>query len=102
MEVRIPFRPMFEEPMRTGVKTCTSRSKIMGQPGDRFRAFGKWFEIVSVEDVALCEVAALWKEEGCESREDFIEVWNSIHPVKKYSDYQRVYLHRFKHAEAEP
>ena len=97
--IKIPFKPYFEQPMLEGVKQYTSRSKRMGNPGDRFLAFGKEFALLSVEDVDLYTVSLLWKEEGCRSREHFIEVWNEIHPRVGYSDMQRVYLHHFKLAE---
>jgi hypothetical protein len=95
-EVKIPFKPYFKEPLLNGTKVYTSRSKPMGQPGDTFTAFGSTFELLSVKDAALFEVASLWKEEGCNSREHFIEVWNEIHPVKRYDDWQRTYLHHFR------
>ena len=97
--IRIPFRPHFREPLINGIKTCTARSRIMGEPHDRFIAFGHQFELLLVEDVDLYNVSLLWQEEGCTSREHFIEVWNDIHPRKKYSDSQRVYLHRFRKVE---
>jgi hypothetical protein len=37
-----------------------------------------------------------WKEEGCESREDFIQLWQKIHPRKGYDPYQQVYVHIFR------
>lgn len=95
-QISIPFKPDFKEPMLAGVKVCTARSKKMGEPGDHFEAFGVTFELLAVTDMDLYEVSLLWKEEGCRSREHFIEVWNGIHPRVGYSDYQRVYLHRFK------
>lgn len=94
--VTIPFRPEFREPMLAGIKRCTSRSKIMGKPGDYFLAFGKTFRLLSVTDVDLYSVSLLWEEEGCTSRQHFIEIWNAIHPRKQYSDSQRTYLHRFE------
>lgn len=94
--VQIKFKPYFREPMLAGVKTCTSRTKRMGEAGDRFAAFGATFQLLAIDDVSLYEVSLLWKEEGCTSREHFLQVWNEIHPRAGYSDYQRVYLHAFK------
>lgn len=96
MTVTIPFKPFFKEPMLSGVKVCTARTKRMGEPGDTFEAFGATFEILSVEEVRLYEVASLWKEEGCQSEEHFEEVWREIHPRFGYNNYQIVKLHRFK------
>jgi len=98
--VKIPFKPYFKEPMLSGVKTYTSRTKRMGSPGDTFEAFGAQFEILSVEEVRLYEVASLWKEEGCASEEHFKEIWREIHPRTGYGDYQIVKLHRFKKVSA--
>lgn len=100
-EVNIPFLPRFREWLLNGTKVYTSRSKIMGEVGDTFTAFGQRFELLSVKDVSLYEVSLLWKEEGCLDREDFINVWNHIHPRKGYSDTQRTYLHHFKALQRE-
>jgi hypothetical protein len=94
--VQIPFKAAFKEVLLSDQKVCTARTKRMGAAGDRFQAFGSWFALRSVEDVALWEVALLWKEEGCTSQEHFIEIWKSIHPKTGYSEAQRVYLHRFQ------
>jgi hypothetical protein len=97
--VKILFRPEFKDALLSGRKICTARSKPMGAAGDRFQAFGAWFDLKRVEDVALWEVKSRWEDEGCESPEHFVEVWNSIHPKVKYQDYNRVYLHEFKKVE---
>ncbi len=93
---RFPFKPFFRDPMLSGRKTCTARSRIMGQAGDQFHAFGVTFEIIAVKQVELSEVRNRWREEGCQSEGHFIQVWNDIHPMKKYSDDQQVYLHEFR------
>jgi len=96
MKVKIPFRPYFCRALTSGVKVCTARSSRMGNPGDTFTACGETFELLSLTDEDLYTVSTYWKEEGCNSREHFIEIWNEIHPCKHYSDSQRIYLHRFK------
>lgn len=95
-EVTIPFRFHFKDKLLDGTKVYTARSKCLGKPGDTFTAFGATFELLSVEDTSLYEVSLLWREEGCASREDFIQIWNEIHPRTGYSDSRRVYLHHFK------
>lgn len=97
--INIRFRPFFREPMLSDSKVCTARKKRMGEAGDIFEAFGASFRLIEVVDKYLFEVASLWKQEGCQSREHFVEVWNSIHPRRCYDDYQRVYLHRFQRIE---
>ena len=93
--VYIPFRPHFKEPMLSGIKTCTARTKAMGKEGDTFTAFGQEFNLITVGKVQLSTVAALWKQEGCTSEEHFKEIWRSIHPIKGYIPEQEVYLHHF-------
>lgn len=96
MIVTIPFKAFFKDPLLSGAKICTARSKPMGEPGDQFMAFSATFELLTVHQVFLETVSNLWRDEGCRSREHFIEVWNGIHPRSGYSDQQRVWLHRFK------
>ena len=94
--VKIPFRPAFREPLLSGVKRCTARTKRMGAGGDRFLAFDQWFDLKIVTEAPLHYVADLWRQEGCTSREHFIEVWESMHPSRGYQPEQIVFLHWFK------
>jgi hypothetical protein len=94
--VTIKFKPYFKEPLLSGVKVCTARTKRLGKPGDMFEAFGAMFEMKSVSEEQLYFVADLWHQEGCTSREHFMEVWKEIHPVAGYRPAQQVFLHRFK------
>ena len=91
----IPFRPYFKMPMQNGIKVCTSRTRRMGEPGDRFSAFARWFELTAVTLVTVGYVTLLWKEEGCLSEVHFIDIWKSIHPGVGYDPDQSVFLHRF-------
>jgi len=94
--VRIPFKARFREPMLSGTKIYTSRTKVMGNAGDTFKAFGATFLIIDLSTIGLDQVADLWKPEGCKSREDFIQVWNEIHSVRGYRPTDSVYLHEFR------
>ena len=97
MKVKIPFKKEFREVMTNGRKVVTSRTKQMGKYGDTFEAFGKTFVILAVTKKSLGMVATLyWYEEGCDSKQEFIDVWKKIHPRKGYVPEQIVYLHRFK------
>lgn len=92
----IPFKRMFWLKMADGVKTATSRTKKYGEAGDRFLCNNCEYELTSVHSTDLGYIAdTLWQEEGCDSKEHFIEVWNDIHPIKKYAPSTMVYLHRF-------
>lgn len=95
-EIKIPFKERFREPMFRGLKTWTSRSKRYGKTGDTFKVFGQEFLIEKVERRTLGDVADHYKEEGCESRQDFVEVWNSIHRRKGFDRWRRVYVHVFR------
>jgi len=96
MKVNIPFKERFREPMIKGAKTWTSRTKPYGKPGDTFDVFGHTFEIVKTQRRILDDVAEHYNEEGCASREDFVELWKKIHPRKGFNPWQRVYVHIFR------
>ena len=96
MKVKMPFKKRFKEPMLNGTKTFTSRTKRMGKIGDTFEAFGRTFIIKDIWVATLRGVSAFWEEEGCESKEDFMEIWKQIHPRKGWQPEQEVYVHIFK------
>ena len=96
MKVKIPFKPRFKKPLLDGTKTWTSRTKQYGLPHDIFEAFGEIFEIIDINLLLLSVVADHWKEEGCTSRQDFIELWEKIHPRKGYDPSQIVRVHIFR------
>lgn len=98
--ITIRFKPYFRDPMLAGVKVCTARTSRMGEPGDVFEAFGSTFELTAVSEEALYYVADLWYQEGCTSREHFLEVWQEIHPRAGYRSTQIVFLHRFQKVQA--
>jgi len=96
-EVEIPFKDKFKEPMLSGVKIMTARTRKMAEPQERFFAFGSFFQINAVYKIPLALVAnVLWKLEGCHSANDFISTWREIHPRKGYDGEQLIYLHTFK------
>ncbi len=96
--VHIPFLPRFQEPLLSGVKTCTTRTSRLGLPGDEFVAFGAWFLIRSVEKVELGDVANnLFEQEGVSSSNDFITIWLELH--RSFIPTTRVWLHRFEKKE---
>jgi hypothetical protein len=83
-----------------GRKTATTRSKIMGKPGDIFYLRGIAFEIFAVEKVRLEIVATeRYKEEGFQSSNDFIKAWKLLHYVKGYDPQQMVFYHSYKRKE---
>ncbi len=94
--ITIPFLDEFRERMLSGQKTATTRTRKYGDPGDLFSAFGYTFQLIKVSRVYLGEVAfAYHKQEGFESKDDFMECWCRIHPRKRhYTDI--VWLHEFE------
>jgi len=75
----------------------TSRTKRYGKAGDTFEAFGVEFRITGIERMPLEIVAyGFYEEEGFGSPEVFIEIWEKIHPIKKFQPSQKVYAHFFK------
>lgn len=99
-EVKIPFLPRFKEVMLNGKKTMTSRTRKYGEIGDTFKAFEATFQLTNVEKLALFYVANnYYREEGLQSKEEFIEGWEQIHPRKGYDSNQIVWVHVFKKME---
>jgi len=96
VKVKISFLERFKEPLLNGTKTMTTRSKRCGWKGDTFKAFGTTFQIEEVYIAALSWITKYrWKEEGCTSEEDFMNVWKSIH--KKLNDPRsQWHVHKFK------
>lgn len=96
MQIHIPFKERFREPMLNGVKILTSRTKRYGQVGDWFNAFGQTFVLTSVEKRGLYWIVDHWQYEGCSSEKDFLEVWQSIHPVKALDMNEQFWVHQFR------
>ena len=97
MKIKIPFLPIFKEPMLNDTKTMTCRKEKCGQPGDTFEAFGATFEITHVMRMRLGFVGSdCFKQEGCKSEMDFIDVWQFIHPVDGFDEGQIVWAHCFR------
>lgn len=95
--VDIPFQPYWEEAMLSGRKTCTTRPRRYGNPGDTFAAFGAEFEIVTVTREQLGKVAfLLFDIEGCDSPEHFIDIWNQLHPRRGFQTGDERWAHRFR------
>jgi uncharacterized protein YqfB (UPF0267 family) len=101
MKVVISFLERFRESMLNSIKTLTSRTKRMGKEGDTFEAFGATFQLTDVRRITLFYVANhAYRQEGMQSKEEFIEVWKQIHPRKGYDPNQLVWVHQFKKIEA--
>ena len=54
---KMPFYARFEQPLRSGVKTWTTRSKKMLEVGEQFSAFGMIFEVDAVIQLSAYTVS---------------------------------------------
>ena len=95
-EIFIPFLKEFEHQLRNGDKVATTRTKRYGQKGDTFTIYGTRFKLMQVIPTPLKTVADyFYRPEGFDTPQAFIQVWNRIHPRKRYVPEQTVYLHIF-------
>jgi hypothetical protein len=95
-ELIIPFNERFKEAMLSGKKIKTSRNKKYGTVGETFKIFGGTFEITAIEKKTLQEIAEKhYVEEGCQSPEEFKNIWIKLHPIKGFEGEQEVFVHSF-------
>lgn len=96
-DIYLPFLPEFEPKILSGIKTMTCRSKRMGRPGDTFIAFGARYELTHVFRVVLAYIVSdAYIQEGCDSPNDLIAVWQKIHPKSGYEPDRIVWAHCWK------
>ncbi len=96
MRVNIPFRAGFKVPMLKGVKVMTVRPRRMGNPGDTFEWFEATFLLTHVMRMRLEYVAEdCYVQEGCESADEFVEIYTEIHPVVGFDPDTIVWAHCF-------
>lgn len=99
-QIIIPFQPEWQDKMLNGIKTCTSRTKKYGNPGDWFEQFDSTFKLLSVSKFTLEHIAnTLYLKEGCDSPDEFIKVWIELHPRKGWVPEQIVFTHFFRRVE---
>ena len=99
----LPFQAEFEEAIRSGRKTMTTRTRRYGRVGDILDTpFGP-VGLVSLIPVNLAVVRDhYWRQEGLESPEDFAATWKRLHPRKGFDPDQRVWLHEFEFLGEKP
>jgi len=105
-EIEIPFNEWSKG--RLWRKRCTSRNKKYGEVGDTFTSYDESYistdskplikyQITHIEKVSLGFVAEhLYELEGAETPEEFIKVWEGVHPVIGFVPEQKVWIHMFK------
>jgi len=92
----MPFRRAFEDAIKTGKKTATTRNRPYGEPGAVLSTEWGDIRLLSVEQWKLGDVKReLWREEGCVNAEHFESVWRSIHRGHWSAD-TVAWVHRFE------
>ena len=97
MKIRIPFNNWSRERLKKGIKSATSRNKKYGEIDDTFVVDGVEYTLTAVCKANLSTIRDLCFDiEGCNSPDEFVEVWKDIHPRKGWDPKQKVWFHRFK------
>jgi len=97
MRIKIPFNDWSRARLAAGKKSCTSRTKRYGDPGDTFKVDGVEYHLTDVTHDLLADVKRyFFAEEGCATPEEFERIWDQIHPRKRFNGISRVWLHQFK------
>ncbi len=100
MNIEIPFNKWSKSKLAEKSKTATSRNQKYGDVGDIFEVEGVSYQLDLVVKLPLWFIAYnLYKSEGCQYPQDFIDVWIMIHRVKGFIDNQEVWYHHFKEIE---
>lgn len=95
-KVKIPFLPEFKEQLLKGIKTATTRTRKYGDNEDTFTAYGAKFRITKTIKLTLGAIAYTFhKEEGFQTPQGFIDVWNRIHPRRGYRPDDMQFIHFF-------
>ena len=93
----LPFLPEFVPLIQSGRKTMTCRSKrYVGPQGGMVDSPAGVLHVHYVERVSLGFVRRhLWEKEGCQSGQDFEDIWRRIHPRAGFKADTKVWLHVF-------
>jgi hypothetical protein len=95
MEILIPFNLWSIARLKADAKIATSRYKKYGVKGDTFSVNGESYIILLTVKLPLWFIRDyLFKEEGCISPIEFIEIWEDIHPSGFKKD-DEVWFHFF-------
>ena len=106
VKIFIPFNDWSRDKLHRGMKTATCRSKPYGKVNDIFEIFLEnrprgqrvvSYIVTSITKKSLKNVSENhFAEEGAESPEEFIAVWNDIHPRRKFRPNDIKWFHTFK------
>lgn len=100
-EVYVPFLAQFQDPLRNGRKTATTRTKRIGREGDYFVLPGEpRVEFVLIANPIRVPLGfvldALWDIEGFQSAEEAWDTWREIYSGRDWGGFEQVWLHRFR------
>jgi len=94
--IEIPFNKWSLERLYDESKCATSRNKKYGNVGDIFYVGDDKYKITMIKKLPLFFIAnELFRTEGCTDPQEFIDIWEEIHPRKGWVDEQKVYYHYF-------
>jgi uncharacterized protein YhfF len=107
-EITIPFSWDMARAAIEGYKVCTSRSDQKGEIGDTFCIIHPDtkktcdFRIIDIKELPLSHITgALYRQEGCETSDSFIELWKDLHQGH-YAQYSEYFVHWFARIEHVP
>ena len=99
----IPFRKDMLLAICNGTKTMTSRNSRYPLGVHLYEQHG-WHLVIEVYEVKRMRLGTVARDhymaEGFSNGQAFIDVWNEIHPKKRFSSLQQIWAHRFRVLEA--
>jgi hypothetical protein len=99
-EINIPFTNWARGRIAEKKKFATTRTKRYGDVGDMFVVDGQRFELTEISRLRLsCVAIRHYKDEGCATPIEFIDIWKQIHHLRGWEPYRVVWLHMFRLVE---
>lgn len=97
MKIKIPFRSEMKAEIMRGRKTCTSRTRKYGDPGDTFEAGeGVYVLTAAKKETYKFIKETLFKQEGFDTPEAFEKLWYQIYPRHIPQPDEQFWVHYFK------
>lgn len=85
-DISLRFLPRYEDWILSGRKVCTTRMKAKGRPGDTFTVQGRRFELVAVIPIRPIMAHSLYRAEGYDGANLFVEDLRIIYPTIRADD----------------
>jgi hypothetical protein len=100
--IDMPMNEWSRPRLESGRKTATTRTSKKGNPGDYFETDGMVYQLTHVVRVPLSVVAMyFYQEEGVDTPDEFVEIWEDIHYRRGFEQDWEVWLHLFRKVGAE-